>query len=106
VPNTSVNFSRTGTGSAAPPDSADLSFGRCSEVFAASSSPTYIVGTPMKIVQDSFASSSRACAPSKRGSMTTLAPTKKAVFMQHVWPKVWNSGRQPRTTSSFVMSNE
>ena len=32
-------------------------------------------GTPMKIVQDSFASSSSACAPSKRGSMTTLAPT-------------------------------
>ena len=26
--------------------------------------------------------------------------------MQQVWPKVWNSGRQPSTTSSCVMSNE
>jgi hypothetical protein len=64
----------------------------------------YIVGTPMKIVHCSFTSSSRACAPSKRGSSTMLAPTKKAVFMQQVWPKVWNSGRQPSTTSSALMS--
>jgi hypothetical protein len=71
---------------------------------AASSSPTYIVGTPMKIVHFSFSSSSSAWAPSKRGSSTTLAPTKKAVFMQHVWPNVWNSGRQPSTTSSGPMS--
>ena len=75
MPKTSANFSRTGTGRAAPPDSADLSVGRCSEVLAASISPTYIVGTPMKIVHFSLTSSSSACAPSKRGSMTTLAPT-------------------------------
>ena len=75
MPNTSANCSSTGSGSAAPPDSADFSFGRWSLVFAASISPMYIVGTPMKIVHFSFTSSSSACAPSKRGSMTTLAPT-------------------------------
>ena len=73
--NTSVNFSSTVRGSAAPPDSADLRLGRASELLAASSSPTYIVGTPMKIVHFCATSRSSAAAPSKRGSRTTVAPT-------------------------------
>ncbi len=65
----------------------------------------YIVGTPMKIVHSSLTSRSSAPAPSKRGISTTVAPTRKAVFMQQVWPKVWNSGRQPRIVSSAVTVN-
>ena len=75
MPKTSVKRSSTGTGSAAPPDSADFRVGRCSEVLAASISPTYIVGTPMKMVTCSLTISSSASAPLKRGSRTTDAPT-------------------------------
>jgi len=43
---------------------------------------------------------SRAVAPSNRGSSTSVAPTRKAAFIAQVWPKEWNSGKQPSTTSS------
>jgi hypothetical protein len=54
VPKTSVNFSRTGTGQRRAAGQRRLELRPVLEVFAASSSPTYIVGTPMKIVHFSF----------------------------------------------------
>ena len=43
---------------------------------------------------------SSAAAPSKRGNITSADPAKNPAFIAHVWPKEWNSGRQPRITSS------
>ena len=47
---------------------------------------------------------SSAFSGSKRGSSVTVAPTVTALFMEQVWPKEWNSGSAPRSTSSSLSS--
>src|SRR4030095_13141073 len=90
----------TSTGSAAPPDTH-----RRSERTSASpgpgwlSRPTYIVGTPSKTVTRSRWITSSALPGSKRASSVRLAPAPTAALSPQVWPKEWNSGRQPITTS-------
>ena len=43
---------------------------------------------------------SSALSPSKRGIMVTQAPAVTAAFIVQVWPKVWNRGSAPSSTSS------
>ena len=102
APKTSATESMTATGRLAPPDTAIRSTGRRSSARAAASRPMYMVGTPMNTLTFSPTISSRAAAPSKRGSSTRVDPAKKPAFIAQVWPKEWNSGRQPRMTSSAV----
>ena len=47
---------------------------------------------------------SMAALPVNRASSTSVAPMRNVPFMPTVWPKVWNSGRQPRTTSDGLAS--
>ena len=61
-----------------------------------------MVGTPMNTLTCSVTINSSAAAPSKRGSSTSVDPAKKPAFIAQVCPKEWNSGRQPRITSSLV----
>ncbi len=49
--------------------------------------------------------SASASSGSKRGSRMTDAPTRNAMFMTAVCPKVWKSGSPPKTTSSARRSN-
>ena len=65
----------------------------------------YIVGTPANIVTLSRSMISSALAGSKRGMNVSVAPENAQAFMQHVWPKEWNSGSAPSTTSSSSVSN-
>jgi hypothetical protein len=60
----------------------------------------YIVGTPWKMVTFSRTIRSIAASPVNRASSTSVPPSRKVPFMPTVWPNVWNSGRQPSTTSS------
>ncbi len=94
------NRSRTTTGRDAPPETQSRSSGSASARGAASSSWTYIVGTPKNSVARSRCIRSMAAAGSNRGCSSRVAPTRNVEFIDTVWPKVWNSGRQPITTSS------
>ena len=47
---------------------------------------------------------SSALSGSKRGIMLTVAPLATALFIVQVWPKEWNSGSAPSSTSSWVNS--
>ena len=98
--NTSLNRSSTATGSDAPPETHSRSSGSWSALAAASSSPMYIVGTPWKTVTFSRTIRSIAASPVNRASSTSVPPSRNVPFMPTVWPNVWNSGRQPITTSS------
>jgi len=69
------------------------------------SSAAYIVGTPWKTVTWSRWITSNAVAGSNRGTRVRQAPLPTAAFSPQVWPKEWNSGRQPMTTSSGPRSN-
>ena len=66
----------------------------------------YIVGTPWKTVTLSRSMISSALAGSKRGIIDRHAPTATAAFRPQVWPKVWNSGSAPSSTSSSVTCAE
>ena len=63
----------------------------------------YIVGTPWNTVTLSRWMISSALAGSKRGTIDSIPPTAIVAFRPHVWPKEWNSGSAPRTTSSAVV---
>ena len=63
-----------------------------------------MVGTPMKIVISCSFMMLRAASPVNFGTSTMVAPVRNATFIAQVCPKVWNSGRQPRTRSSAVRS--
>jgi hypothetical protein len=65
-----------------------------------------IVGTAAKIVTPWSTTSCSAASASNRGIRAIEAPRRNAVFMTAVWPKVWNRGRPPKTTSSRRMSTE
>jgi hypothetical protein len=54
----------------------------------------------MNTVQPCSVISSSALAASKRSVSTIVAPARKQVSIPQIWPKVWNSGRQPNSTSS------
>ena len=64
----------------------------------------YIVGTPLSWVISCLRMSSSASAGSNLGCSTRVAPTRKVVFSETLWPNTWNSGRQPRTLSSRRVS--
>jgi hypothetical protein len=59
----------------------------------------YMVGTPMNTCVSCSTMSASAASPSKRGTITMVAPARNDAFMVQVWPKVWNRGRQPRIRS-------
>jgi hypothetical protein len=59
-----------------------------------------MVGTPKNSVAWRSVISSIAAVASKRGCSSRVAPTRNVEFIETDWPKVWNSGRQPITTSS------
>jgi hypothetical protein len=63
----------------------------------------YIVGTPWNTVTLSRWMISSALAGSKRGTIDSSPPTAIVAFRPQVWPKEWNSGSAPRTTSSAVV---
>src|SRR5215207_10733046 len=66
----------------------------------------YIVGTPANSVTLSRSMISSALAGSNRGMNVSVAPESAQAFMQHVWPKEWNRGSAPSTTSlSSVWNN-
>ena len=65
----------------------------------------YIVGTPANSVTLSRSMISSAFAGSKRGMNVSVAPDSAHAFMQHVWPKEWNSGSAPSTTSPSSVWN-
>ncbi|GAP54855.1 hypothetical protein AHiyo6_14200 [Arthrobacter sp. Hiyo6] len=73
--------------------------GSAAPVLAASSSATYIVGTPMNTLTRCCTNNSRAAAPVNRGSITMVAPARRPVFNTTVCPKVWNNGSPPKSTS-------
>ncbi len=58
-----------------------------------------MVGTPWKASTPSRSIRSMAAGPVNRLSSTSVAPIRKVPFIATVWPKLWNSGRQPSTTS-------
>ena len=47
---------------------------------------------------------SSALAGSKRGISVSMAPAPTQLFIAQVWPKEWNSGSAPSTTSSSERS--
>ena len=65
----------------------------------------YIVGTPRKIVTRSRATTSSACCGSNFGSSVRQEPPATEAFSAQVWPKEWNSGSPPNSTSSAVLRN-
>ena len=58
-----------------------------------------MVGTPWKTVTPSRSMISSAFSGSKRGSIVTVAPWQIALFIVQVWPKEWNRGSAPSSTS-------
>ncbi len=100
VANWASNRSSTATGSEAPPDTQlrNVVTGACRA--ARSSRRMYMVGTPKNAVTRSACTSSIASSASNLGCSTSVPPTRNVEFIDTVWPKVWNSGRQPSTTSS------
>src|SRR5919112_2195347 len=104
-PNFSSKDRISSAGMAAPPD-----MQRRSEDQSALSHDSewsmalYIVGTPWKIVTLSRSMISSALSGSKRGNIVTAAPTLTALFIVQVWPKEWNSGSAPRSTSCSPIS--
>ena len=104
-PNLSSNERITSSGIADPPEaqtrSAEVSMpSDCGWLRIAA----YIVGTPCMIVTCSFSITSMAAAGSKRGMRARLAPAIVAALRPTTRPKTWNSGRQPMTMSSGVIS--
>ena len=99
-PNFSSKPRISSTGMAAPPDmqmrrhdaSVESAESECSIAL-------YIVGTPWKTVTRSRWMISSALSGSKRGSIVTFAPLHTAAFIVQVWPKEWNSGSAPSSTS-------
>ena len=103
--NAALNRSSTATGSERPAGDAQpqpRAAGRPSAPPRAA--PMYMVGTPWKTVTFSRTISSIAASPVNRASSTSVPPRRNVPFMPTVCPNVWNSGRQPSTTSSGVTS--
>ena len=59
----------------------------------------------MKSVTRSRSMISSALSGSKRGSIESVAPARIPAFSEHVCPNEWNSGSEPRITSSPVIAN-
>ena len=93
-------------GIAEPPEQQSLSdeWSCCSRASQLSIA-LYIVGTPANSVTLSRSMISSAFAGSKRGMNVSVAPDSAHAFMQHVWPKEWNSGSAPSTMSSSSKPN-
>ncbi len=72
---------------------------------ATCSIPEYMVGTPSNTVTWSRPIICSAVAPSKRGRSVRHEPDSTDAFSPQVSPNTWNSGRQPITTSSGVISS-
>ncbi len=100
VPNAFSNPCSTSTGSAAPPETHSRSVDVSGAPAASWSIPTYMVGTPSNTVTLSRSITRSACAALNREISVRQAPDSTAAFSPQVWPKQWNSGRHPITTSS------
>ncbi len=101
-PNRRSKPCRTSTGSEAPPEM-HIRRVETSAPDGCWSSAAYMVGTPSKTVARSRATASRTAPGSNRGIRTREAPLRTAALMVQICPKMWNSGRQPTTTSSGVI---
>lgn len=62
-----------------------------------------MVGTPSKMVAPYSHIIRMASSGSNRSCRMRVAPTRKVVLSATDWPKVWNRGREPMTTSSPLM---
>ena len=101
APKASSKARISSTGSDEPPDTHSRSVERSAlSRVSQCSIALYIVGTPMKTVTSSRSMISSALAGSKRGISVTVAPLAIAAFIVQVWPKEWNSGSAPSSTSS------
>jgi hypothetical protein len=69
-------------------------------VRSACSRATNIVGTPQNTVTRCCSIASRTAPTSNRGTRTSVAPHRIAVFMTLENPKTWNSGSTAMLTSS------
>ncbi|CAM5236589.1 hypothetical protein SFUMM280S_08526 [Streptomyces fumanus] len=59
-----------------------------------------MVGTPIRTVHPSASIRSSASSAVNPPIRTSLAPARNVVPMPQIWPKVWDSGRQPSSTSA------
>ena len=73
---------------------------------AAWSRAMHMVGTPRKTVVLLSRISSSAAAASKRGISATQAPREIAGFITPDWPRTWESGAAPKTTSPGIQSQQ
>src|SRR3954469_15208606 len=106
APKASSNARISSTGSDAPPETQSRSFDRSALSRPGSwSNAPYIVGTPSNTVTPSRWRISSALAGSNRGRSVRHAPPATAAFIPHVWPKEWNNGSAPSTTSSSQNPN-
>ena len=103
-PKASSNPRSTSTGSAAPPETQSRNVEVSATSVPACNIATYMVGTPSKTVTPSRSITFSAVAGSNRGISVRHAPDTTAALSPQVCPKLWNSGRQPITTSSGPIS--
>jgi hypothetical protein len=95
----------TSPGIAAPPETPTRSDDRSRPDVSMASSPKYIVGTPLKIVQRCRSMASTTGSSSNRG-MSTIVPPKRVVTLRTLdSPKTWNSGSTATPMSSSRNSN-